>query len=275
MTHEEIVVLAELVRRWSGVVIDTEKAYLVESRLGPVTRREGFATIHDLIMTIAQKREERLIWAVVEAMASSETAFFRDRVPFDQLRDEVIPALAARRPSGALRVWSAGCATGEEPYSLAILVEEERDRFPGLRVDIFASDLSERSLEKAQAGLYTHFEVQRGMPSRLLIKHFDKVGDAWTLSPRIRQAVRWRRANLLGDLRSLGQFDCILCRNVLSAFDEPTRRQVLEQLALALPDDGFLVLGLNETVMGATEAFRPVPGRRGLYRRSAAREAVA
>jgi chemotaxis protein methyltransferase CheR len=268
MSPEEILVLTELVRRRSGVVIDPEKAYLVESRLAPVARREGFASIREMILAIASHREERLIWAAVEAMANTETMFFRDRSPFEHFRSDILPVLAAR--GGLIRLCSLGCSTGQEAYSLAMLMEEERDRFPHAKADILACDLSERCLEKAQSGLYTQFEVQRGLPSRLLIKYFERNEETWALSPRMRQQVRWRRVNLMNDLRALGQFDAVFCRNVLSSFDEPTRKRVLEQIALALPEEGFLILGLNETALGITEAFRPVSGRRGLYQRNPA-----
>ena len=260
MSPEEITVLTELVRRRSGVIIDPDKAYLVESRLAPVARREGFASIHDMIQAIAQRREERLIWATVEAMANTETCFFRDRTPFDQFRDDILPVLA--RLGRPARICSFGCSTGQEPYSIAMLLDEERDRFPGFKADILACDLSEPCLEKAQSGLYTQFEVQRGLPSRLLIKHFDRIDETWALSPRIRQMVRWQRLNLMNDLRALGQFDAIFCRNVLSSFEPSVRKRVLEQIAPAMPDEGFLVLGMGETAMGITEALRPAPGRR-------------
>jgi chemotaxis protein methyltransferase CheR len=274
MTPQEIALIADLVRRRSGVIVDIDKTYLIESRLAPVARREGFPGVSGLIREIAERRDDKLIWPVVEAMASTETLFFRDRTPFDQLRNDILPVLARSRQD-PIRIWSVGCATGQEPYSLAMLVDEERSLHAGLKVDIFASDLSERCLEKAHTGLYTQFEVQRGLPSRLLIKYFEKVDDAWVLSPRIRQMVRWRRMNLLGDLHALGQFDVVFCRNVLSSFDDSTRKMVLEQLALALTDDGFLMLGLNETVVGLTQAFRPVPGRRGLYVRNPLHRAAA
>jgi chemotaxis protein methyltransferase CheR len=273
MSPQEVTVLTELVRRRSGVMIDPDKAYLVESRLAPVARREGFASIRELVQAIATRREERLIWAVVEAMGNTETLFFRDRDPFHQLRDDVLPALA--RGQDPARICSLGCATGQEPYSIAMLLEEERDRFPGLKADILACDLSEACLEKAQSGLYTQFEVQRGLPSRLLIKHFERRDETWALSPRIRQMVRWRRVNLMNDLRGLGRFDMIFCRNVLSFFDEGLRKKVLEQIALAMPDEGFLVLGAKETVMGVTEAFRPLSGRRGFYVRNPAHRVAA
>ena len=267
MKPDEISALAELVRRRSGVIIDRDKTYLIETRLAPVARREGFTTISELIGELQARRNETLMWAVAEAMSATETQFFRDRTPFEHMRDQVLPALANAR-SAPVRIWSPGCSTGQEPYSLAMLVEEERGHYPGLKVEIFGGDLSERCLEKASSGLYTQFEVQRGLPARLLVKYFDKIDDAWVLSPRIRQAVRLSRCNLLTDLEGAGEFDVIFCRNVLSAFDEAARTKALGQLAAILPADGYLVLGANETL--AAPAFLPVAGRPGLYARNPA-----
>jgi len=205
------------------------------------------------------------LWAVTEALTSAETMFFRDRAPFQQFREEILPRLARAREDQPIRVWSAACSTGQEPYSLAMIVDDERSKFPAARVELFGSDLSERRLEKAQSGLYTQFEVQRGLPIRLLVRHFEKAEEMWLLSPRLRQMVRWRRINLLADLRPLGQFDVIFCRNVVSGLDPATRHRVLDQLARALPPDGYLVLGMDETVGEATQALVPIPGRRGLY----------
>jgi chemotaxis protein methyltransferase CheR len=265
MSPEEAETLRRLVYGRSGVLIDPAKTYLIESRLAPVVRREGLETLTELIETIQGKREERLIWATAEALISHETSFFRDRAPFEQFREEMLPDLAARRGGQPIRVWSAACSTGEEPYSLAMIVDEEQPKLQGARIELFGSDISERCLEKAQSGLYTQFEIQRGLPIRLLVRHFEQQGEMWTLSPRIRQMVRWRRVNLLANLSSLGQFDVIFCRNVISSFDPPSRRRVLEQLAAALPGHGRLVLGLTETVVGITDALTPVAGRRGLY----------
>ena len=274
MTPAEISAIADLVRRRSGVIIDVDKTYVIETRLAPVARREGFTTVGELILELQQRRDESLIWAVVESMSSIETQFFRDRTPFVQMRDDILPVLAQVR-RGCARVWSVGCSTGQEPYSLAMLVEEERGRYPGLKVEITGGDLSERCLEKAHSGLYTQFEVQRGLPSRLLVKYFDKVDDAWVLSPRIRQMVSLSRINLLTDVRGAGPFDVIFCRNVLTAFDDSTRRSVLEQMAGVLAEDGYLVLGMGETAAPAASAFRAVAGRPGLYVRDPAFRAVA
>ena len=274
MTPGELSYITDQNRRHTSEENKTDKTYLIETRLAPVARREGFPGISGLIREIAEKHDEKLIWPVVEAMASSDTLFFRDRTPFDQLRNDILPVLSRSRQD-PIRIWSVGCASGQEPYSLAMLVDEERTANANLKVDLFASDLSERCLEKAHAGLYTQFEVQSGLHSRLLIKYFDKIDDAWVLSPRIRQMVRWRRLNLLSDLRAVGQFDVIFCRNVLSSFDDSTRKSVLDHLALALAEDGFLMLGLNEAVGGLTQAFRPVPGRRGHKNRNPQHRAAA
>jgi chemotaxis protein methyltransferase CheR len=265
MSPDEAETVRRLVHGRSGVLIDPAKTYLIESRLAPVVRREGLATLSELIDAIQGRREERLIWATAEALISHETAFFRDRAPFQQFREDILPALAERRANEPIRVWSAACATGEEPYSLAMIVDEEQPKLHGARIELFGSDLSERCLEKAQSGLYTQFEIQRGLPIRLLVRHFEQQGEMWALSPRIRQMVRWRRINLLANLSNLGRFDVIFCRNVVASFDAPSRRRVLEQLAAALPEDGRLILGLTETVVGITDALTPVAGRRGVY----------
>jgi chemotaxis protein methyltransferase CheR len=275
MKPDDLELIRQLVQSRSGVAIDPTRAYPIESRLSPVIRREGFESLADMVQAIRQHRDERLIWTVTEALAAGETSFFRDRAPFDSFREEILPALAGARRERPVRVWSAACATGQEPYSLAMILEDERAKLGGARVDLFGSDLSERALEKAQAGLYNQFEVQRGLPIRLLVRYFEKQDELWALSPRIRQMVRWRRINLLADLRPLGQFDVIFCRNLVSSFDPAARRRVLEQLAAALPDDGWLVLGLDETVVGVTEALSPAPGRRGLYRPNPAHRAAA
>ncbi|HKT54632.1 MAG TPA: protein-glutamate O-methyltransferase CheR [Caulobacteraceae bacterium] len=265
MTGEDLETIRVMVHARSGVLIDPEKTYQLETRLAPVARRAGFASLAELAEAIRARGEEKLMWAVTEALVGGETSFFRDRAPFNQFREDILPGLAARRGAKPIRVWSAACATGQEAYSLAMIVDDERTKLGGARVEIYASDLSERALDKAQSGLYTQFEVQRGLPIRLLVRHFEKADEMWRLSPQIRQMVRWRRINLLADLRSLGRFDVIFCRNVVGAFDHATRKRVFDQLASALPSDGLLVLGIDETMAGVTDTFRAVPGRRGVY----------
>lgn len=243
----------------AGLRVDPDKAYLIESRLAPVARREGFDALEDFLDAVRHRREERLIWAMVEAMIPPDTSFFRDPAVFEVLARDVLPDLA-RRTQGPVRVWSAACGAGQEVYSLAMLLDET----PGLtgRVELFASDLSERSLEKARAGLYSQFEVQRGLPARKLVRHFEREGDSFRLSPRIRQMVRWRRVNLLDDLSSLGCFELVMCRNVLSSLTGEGRERVLEGLTRAVTPGGRLVLGLHD----AGEAWLdPVAAEAGVF----------
>ena len=265
MRPDEIEIIRRVVQARSGLVIDPDKTYRVETCLGPVARREGFADISEMIRDIQAKRDNALMWAVTEALANTETSFFRDRAPFQQFREEILPELAVARGDTPIRIWSAACSTGQEAYSLAMIVDDESSKYPGVKIELFGTDLSERCLEKAQSGLYTQFEVQRGLPIRLLVRHFEKNDETWSLSPRIRQSVRWRRVNLLADLSGLGGFDVIFCRNVVSGFDRASAGRVLEQLAAALPEDGRLILGIDETGSDYTDALRPVQGRRGVY----------
>jgi chemotaxis protein methyltransferase CheR len=275
MTPQDFELLAALGKVRAGLKIDPAKTYLIESRLAPLARREGFGATADMVLALRSMREERLIWAVVEALTFNDTAFFRDRTPFTQFRDDVLPVLSRMRGPGPLRVWSAGCATGQEAYSLA-MAAEDATLAAGTTVEVFGSDLSERCLEKAQSGLYTQFEVQRGLPIRQLVRHFEQVDDQnWRISPRIRQKIRWRRVNLVSDLGGSGRFDVIFCRNVISGLDEAARKPVLEGLAGLLPDDGLLVLGLNETAFDITPAFKAIPGRAGLFARNPAFKVAA
>jgi len=270
VTPEDMDLLAALARQRAGLRIESDKAYLVESRLNPLARREGFDSIEAMIAALRAHREDRLIWAVVEALTLNETAFFRDREVFAQLRDELLPTLSKLVRKRPIRIWSAACSTGQEVYSLAMTAEESRDIAPGARFEFFGSDLSDRCLEKAQSGLYTQFEVQRGLPIRALVKHFENQDEMWAISPRIRQSVRWRRINLLADLSSMGKFDVILLRNVLPGLDPSVHGRVIESLAARLEDDGVLLVGSGESLEGVTGAVRAIAGRSGLFTRAAA-----
>ena len=262
--------LAAILKAVSGFVLSPDKHYLIEPRLAPVARREGLPSAEAVLAKLKSAPDENLIWSVAEAMSVTETTFFRDRVPFALFRDEIAPAVAARRKDRTVRVWCAGVSTGQEAYSLAMLA----DSLPDLRLEILASDFSRRCLEKAQAGLYTQFEVQRGLPVRLLLDHFDKVDENWRADARLRQAIAWKKVNLLADFSGLGPFDVVFCRNVLGVFDEATRRDVLDRIAAVTAPDGFLVLGATETAIDSI-AFRQLPGRRGFYARDPAFRAAA
>jgi chemotaxis protein methyltransferase CheR len=272
---EEIAQVVSLCRARAGLKLAPDKTYLMESRLSPVARREGFDSISALLEAIRARREDPLIWATVEALAGGETSFFRDREPFAQFRDEIIPQLARLRGGAPIKVWSAACATGQEVYSLSLMLGELLEAEPALRVELAASDLSRLALERAQSGLYNQFEVQRGLPIRLLARHFEKEGDQWRLSAEVRQRVRWRRINLIAGLRQIGRFDVIFCRYVLWHMTEDAQRKIADDLAAIIPDDGYLVTGVKEPVVGLAEAFRPIAGRPGLYRRNPTYQAAA
>ncbi|WP_454761808.1 CheR family methyltransferase [Caulobacter segnis] len=275
MTPEDMDLLAALGRARAGVRVETEKPYLVESRLSPLARREGYDSIDALIAALRAKREERLIWAVVEALCRSETNFFRGREAFAQLRDAVLPALSQRRREAPIRIWSAACATGQEVYSIAMAANESTSLATGTRFEFFGSDLSERSLEKAQAGIYTQFEVQRGLPIRLLVKYFENHDDTWAISPRIRQMVRWKRINLLADLSVMGRFDVILLRGVLRGMEASLRGKVVQALTALLPNDGVLVVDPEDDIGDQDDMLSAAPGGTGIYLRDPSVRAAA
>jgi chemotaxis protein methyltransferase CheR len=250
--------LAALCLARAGLRVDPEKSYLIESRLAPLARREGFVSPKAFVGALRGRSDDRLAWAAVEAMAMSDTEFFRDRHVFDLLAADVLPDLARRRGGDPVRIWSVGCGTGQEVYSLAMLLADlPASAGPW---DLLGSDLSERSLEKAQAGLYSQFEVQRGLPARALVRHFEKRGEGFGLSPQIRQMVRWRRVNLLDDLAGFGRFDLVLCRNVLSGLAPEAQVRVRTSLMGVLAPGGRLVIGLRDTPGGPFKVVTPALG---------------
>jgi chemotaxis protein methyltransferase CheR len=258
--------LRRLLRERSGLVLSADKQYLVESRLLPVARRAGLPGLTDLVQRLRGPAADALAVEVIEAMTTNESFFFRDKIPFEHFRDTIVPTLlGARAAQRRIRVWCAAASTGQEPYSLAMLLKEMGARLSGWRVEIVATDLSNDVLEKAKAGIYSQFEVQRGLPIQLLVKYFTQIGDTWQIAPDIRAMVQYRPLNLLGNFSHLGTFDVVFCRNVLIYFDQETKISVLDRIARNMDHDGYLLLGAAETVVGLTESFKPVPDRRGLY----------
>ena len=266
MTPQELAFLCAFIRDRSGIVLSSDKRYLVENRLRPVAAKHGLNTLSDLVATIRGQREGPLVREVVEAMTTNETLFFRDVKPFDVLRDTLFPRMRASRARRPLRVWSAACSGGQEHYSIAISARECATAQPGLACDILATDIARSILEKARLGIYSQFEVQRGMPIRLLIKYFDQIGTQWHVKPEVRACVRFQEQNILKDFSPLGSFDIIFCRNVLIYFDVETKRDVIERLAKSLAPDGALFLGSSETVLGITDCLEPIESYRGAYR---------
>jgi len=271
MTDLEFDYLRDYLKTRSGLALGAEKRYLIESRLGPVCRRFSLGSLSDLVGALRLSRSPAMERAVVEAMTTNETFFFRDRTPFDLFRDVLLPrALSTRAGTRRLRIWCAAASSGQEPYSLAMLLAEAAPRLAGWSVEIVATDLSTEVLEKARLGLYSHFEVQRGLPVQLLVKHFAQAGEQWRLSPAIAGMVDFRPLNLLQPFEHLGQFDIVYCRNVLIYFDAPTKADVLRRIAKVLAPDGVVLLGAAETVIGLTGALVPDGVHRGLYRHAAA-----
>jgi chemotaxis protein methyltransferase CheR len=266
MTPLDYDYLRKCLKERSGLVLAADKQYLVESRLLPVARSAGFANLGDLVRALMLGNADALMTAVVEAMMTHESFFFRDKIPFDHFKQTVMPALVeARKNLRTIRIWCAAASTGQEPYSLAMCLKELQPKIAGWRVELLATDLGNDVLEKARQGLYSQFEVQRGLPIQLLIKHFTQVGELWQLAPDIRAMVKYQQVNLLSDFSRLGRFDLIFCRNVLIYFDTETKISVLNRLARSMAGDGYLVLGSAETVVGLTDSFKVVPDKRGLY----------
>jgi chemotaxis protein methyltransferase CheR len=267
--------LRRLLRERSGLDLSADKQYLVESRLVPLARRNGLTGIGELVQKL-KAGSDALSIDVIEAMTTNETFFFRDKIPFDHLREAVIPELVQTRAAKrSLRIWCAASSTGQEPYSIAMVLKEFAAELSGWRIEIVATDISLGVLEKARAGIFSQFEVQRGLPIQLLVRHFRQVGELWQLNADIRAMVQHRQLNLLQDFSHLGQFDVIFCRNVLIYFDQETKLGVFNRLARALEPDGTLALGAAESIVGITEAFKPYPDRRGLYRPNLTRDARA
>ncbi|MCJ2112324.1 protein-glutamate O-methyltransferase CheR [Methylobacterium sp. E-025] len=266
MTELEFDFLRAYLKQRSGLALTPEKRYLVESRLTPVCRRFGLATLRDLVGTLKISRDSSIEKAVVEAMTTNETFFFRDRTPFDLFRDVLLPqAMARRAGQRRLRIWCAAASTGQEPYSLAILLQEAGAKLAGWQVEIVATDLSTEVIEKGKLGLYSHFEVQRGLPVQWLLKYFTQIGEQWQIAPALRAMIDYRPLNLLNGFEALGCFDVIYCRNVLIYFDTPTKADILGRLAERLAPEGALLLGAAETVIGLTDRLSPNPQHRGLY----------
>ncbi len=266
--------VAALVRRRAGIVLTEDKSYLLETRLGPVLARFRLASLAALGEKLRALPGEALERAVVEALTTHESSFFRDGRPFEHLR-ALLPRLAAgRMATERLRIWSAACSTGQEAYSVAMLAAETFGPEAARKVEIIGTDISGEVVARAREGAFSQFEVQRGLPIRALMTHFAQEGARWRLKPELRSMVRFEERNLMADCGALGRFDVIFCRNVLIYFDSPTKTRVLDMLARMLAPGGVLYLGAAETVVGLTTRLAPLPGERGVYGVSAQRAAA-
>ena len=262
----EFETIAALLESRSGLAIGYDKLYLLETRLAPVLRQHGLRDLPRSPAASTLPGSEALSRLVVEAMTTNESFFFRDDKPFAHVAAQALPQLlAARPPGGELRIWSAAAAAGQEAYSLAMILAERRGMLNDRRVQIVGTDIAREQLARAERGLYTQFEIQRGLPMQMLVRYFRKEEAGWRAADALRAMVRFQEWNLLSDLRPLGLLDIVFCRNVLIYFDQPTKARVLEAVARQMQPDGLLYLGGAETVLGISDRFAPVPGERGVY----------
>jgi len=263
--------LCTAVKERSGIVLTPEKAYLVDNRLAPIARSTDHADVPALLATLRSKQDENLLREVTDALTTNESFFFRDQKPFDAFRDLMLPhVLETNASKRSLRIWCAACSSGQEPYSLAMILKDHAARMQGWKVEIVGTDISHTILDRAKDGAYTQFEVQRGLPAKYLVQHFKKDNDLWLIADELKQMISYRFFNLLNDPIALGTFDIVFCRNVLIYFDPETKTNVLAGIAKTMAPEGFLSLGAAETIFGLTDAFTSEPTRSGVYRKALA-----
>ncbi len=271
MKPEDFEFIRILLKNQSGLSINSEKIYLLESRLTPLARRRGLSGLDELLSLLRAGHDTELVRDVTDAMTTNESFFFRDQTPFENLEKLVFPELREKREHRkSIRIWCAAASSGQEPYSIAMMLKENEVMWEGWRIEIVATDISRTIIDKARQGLYSQFEVQRGLPVKLMIKYFTEAGEQWKLSDEIRHMIHFKEHNLLGSFTDMGGFDIIFCRNVLIYFDATTKGEVLGKMAGVLADDGSLFLGAAEMVLGISEYFKPEQGYRGVYRKIAA-----
>lgn len=269
MHASEFEYVASLVKREAGIVLAPSKEYLFNSRLSPLAKSLDLESPAALVARLRAAPNAALVKSVVDAMTTNESLFFRDKTPFDTLRDHLLPAMmASRQATKRLRIWSAACSSGQEPYSIAMLLDGLGLYAKGWTIDILGTDISDEMVGRAIDGRYSKIEVMRGLPVQLLVKYFDEAGTEWRVKDTLRQKVRFKNANLLHPLAALGTFDIIFCRNVLIYFDKPTKEHVLNSIADRLSSDGSLFLGSAETLLGLETRFVNTPDLRGVYQRA-------
>ena len=257
----------ELVRRESAIVLQPGKEYLVEARLLPMARQMGLPDVGKLVETVRQRPDVDSTRRIVEALTTNETSWFRDGDPFTALTSTVLPELlASRGPSERLQIWSAACSSGQEPYTIAMLLE---DALPNAasRVSITATDLSREMVERTKSGRFSQLEVNRGLPAPMLVRHFTRAGNEWEVAPALRRMVTASECNLAAPLPRIGPFDVVYLRNVLIYFDLPTKQSILRRVRELMRPDGWLFLGAAETTLGVDDSWeRVVLGRSSAYR---------
>jgi chemotaxis protein methyltransferase CheR len=268
ITAQEFDFVRKLVHRQAGISLDTGKEYLVETRLAPIAREEGFSSLAQLVSHLRGSASPALERRVIEAMTTNETTFLRDVRPFETLVGKVLPSLmAARATERRLAIWSAACSSGQEPYSIAMTLRERVPQLVGWDVRILATDLSQECLSRARAGVYSQIEVNRGLPAKYLVRFFRRRGANWQINDEIRRMVEFRQMNLMEPWPPLPAMDVIFLRNVLIYFDIDTKKTIFRRIRRTLRPDGCLFLGAVETTLNLDDHFDRFPGdRSGCYR---------
>ncbi|MCW2638855.1 MAG: chemotaxis protein methyltransferase CheR [Dactylosporangium sp.] len=266
LSAQEFAYVSDLVRRNSAIVLDTGKEYLVEARLLPLARLAGIPTVSEFVSRVQQRPEPATHEKIVDALTTNETSWFRDSEPFQAITAKVLPDLIpARSANRTLRVWSAACSSGQEPYSLAMVLQESLPA--GWTYEITATDISQEMLSRAETGRFTQLEVNRGLPANMLVRHFERDGTHWQVAAGLRENIAFKRMNLAVALPPMPQFDLVFLRNVLIYFDVETKRQVLSRVSAVMRPDGWLFLGSAETTIGIDDRFERVSaGRSSAYR---------
>lgn len=272
LNDAEFAIIARETKQRSGAVLTREMAGAAEARLTPISRREGFGSVAELLAAARTRPDGKLWGSIAEGLAQTETRFYRDKPTFERLANEILPLKFLHRAHERVRIWASACGTGQEAYSIAMTIDELRKSGANLACEIVATDMSQRLIDKARSGLFTQFEVQRGLPIRKLIEHFEKSGDLWRISDRMRASVKFDTHNLMQHPGVLGQFDVVLCCNVLGALDEETRRATYDRLNDALHPDGILILGAGETLPDGVDGLAIEDGV--IVRKNAARKAA-
>lgn len=268
ISNDEFRFLSELLKKRSGIALTEDKHYLLESRLLPIARSKNLADISQLCQKVRQSPSEDLITEIIEAMTTNESSFFRDIKPYENLRNIAFPLMISNlATTKRMRIWSAACSTGQEPYTIAMCIKEDAAKMQGWNFDIVGTDLAKKVVDKAKLGIYSQFEAQRGLPIQMLIKYFNSLPDtSWQLKDDIRNMVTFKTNNLLDDYTPLGTFDIIFCRNVLIYFEDDTKAKITEKMAKSLAPHGLLVLGATESLVDPTNLFVGLQEFRGAYK---------
>lgn len=259
--------IAALLKKESGMHLAPEKTYLLESRLQPIARSHGHDSIGALLSSMRMSNDAKLVHEVTQAMTTNETMFFRDTKPFDLMKNTMVPTLFEQSPPKKhIRIWSAACSSGQEPYTIAITLLEAFANHPDFRFEIVATDLCDKALNTAKEGIYSQFEVQRGLPIQVLLKYFtQQEGNRWQVQDHLKKHIRFDTHNLLDDASYLGRFDIVFCRNVLIYFDPPTKSHVFSRIADVMNPPGFMSLGVAESTVGLCDRFKSHETERNLF----------